>query len=572
MVFNLKLSTRSPKKEGEKDHLNKYFIPYIPLILLIIIVSVISYYRLLIQIDIGPLSDTCDFLLNALYFSGQGVGYYDWTRPVFFPFLISMVFKLGFVSATAAYVVDLLIYIFGLIGFYLLLNLHFNKIESFFGGLLYATFPNIILMSGLGFSDFTCGAFIIWAFYFLVLAVKKNSKFFILFFLFWTMAFLARFNAALIIFPVVLYIFMNRQEIKSLKCIGWGILASFLLIIPVLWFYQIEFGNILFPFMDTFGATSRTFSPDYHPYNPDPLFYVKGFFSYTGFQSFLITFLIGIGLAIYSLIRVKNKPEIKNKFMSIVNREKRNLKFKLLVFTVLTLIFIGTFGQVHYMASEVMFLAVGLVFFTLIKELRNIDLHLLVFAWFMAFFIFNSVYVIKSSRYFILMAPGVAYLLLLGLTTVFSKLTVKLKGGNLIFPAFALILTLLILLSTASLLPSIEDGFQGTKVTNEQIALASEWFTSYEPDYKNKVIYSDLWPYLAWHLKTDVKIMFTFKNNQAYLGGVKDNTTFTPQDNLASNNYLVENNADYYFSSNEINLTSYKPIKQFGSLVIYERA
>jgi len=169
----LKLSTRSPKKEGEKDHLNKYFIPYIPLILLIIIVSVISYYRLLIQIDIGPLSDTCDFLLNALYFSGQGVGYYDWTRPVFFPFLISMVFKLGFVSATAAYVVDLLIYIFGLIGFYLLLNLHFNKIESFFGGLLYATFPNIILMSGLGFSDFTCGAFIIWAFYFLVLAVKK---------------------------------------------------------------------------------------------------------------------------------------------------------------------------------------------------------------------------------------------------------------------------------------------------------------------------------------------------------------------------------------------------------------
>jgi len=129
----------------------------------------------------------------------------------------------------------------------------------------------------------------------------------------------------------------------------------------------------------------------------------------------------------------------------------------------------------------------------------------------------------------------------------------------------------LILLSTASLLPSIEDRFQGIKVTNEKIALASEWFINYEPDYKNKVIYSNLWPYLAWHLKTDVKIMFTFKNNQAYLGGVKDNTTFTQQDNLASNNYLVDNNADYYFSSDAINLTSYKPIKQFGSVTIYER-
>lgn len=560
-------------KENGETYLNKCFVPYLPLILLIIIVGVISYYRLLIQIDIGPISDTCDFLLNALYFSGQGVGYYDWTRPVFFPLLIAIVFKLGFVSATAAYVVDILIYIFGLIGFYLLLSLHFNKIESFFGGLLYATFPIIILLSGLGFSDFTCGAFVIWAFYFLVLAVKKNSKFFILFFLFWTMAFLTRFNAALIIFPVVLYIFMNKQEIKNHKYIGWGILASFLLIIPVLWFYQIKFGNILFPFMDTFGATSRTFSPEYHPYNVDPLFYIKGFFSYTGFESFIITFLIIIGIAVYTIIRVKNQSDIKNKLLSIVSKEDMNLKFKLLIFAVLTLIFIVTFGQVHYMVSEVIFLAVGLVFFTLINELniKNIDLHILVFSWFMAFFIFNSVYVIKSSRYFILMAPGVAYLLLLGLRTVFNELTVKLKKGNLIFPVFALILTVFILLSTASLLPSIEDRFQGIKVTNEKIAIASEWFINYEPDYKNKVIYSNLWPYLAWHLKTDVKIMFTFKNNQAYLGGVKDNTTFTQQDNLASNNYLVDNNADYYFSSDAINLTSYKPIKQFGSVIIYER-
>lgn len=560
-------------KENGETYLNKCFVPYLPLILLIIIVGVISYYRLLIQIDIGPISDTCDFLLNALYFSGQGVGYYDWTRPVFFPLLIAIVFKLGFVSATAAYVVDILIYIFGLIGFYLLLSLHFNKIESFFGGLLYATFPIIILLSGLGFSDFTCGAFVIWAFYFLVLAVKKNSKFFILFFLFWTMAFLTRFNAALIIFPVVLYIFMNKQEIKNHKYIGWGILASFLLIIPVLWFYQIKFGNILFPFMDTFGATSRTFSPEYHPYNVDPSFYIKGFFSYTGFESFIITFLIIIGIAVYTIIRVKNQSDIKNKLLSIVSKEDMNLKFKLLIFAVLTLIFIVTFGQVHYMVSEVIFLAVGLVFFTLINELniKNIDLHILVFSWFMAFFIFNSVYVIKSSRYFILMAPGVAYLLLLGLRTVFNELTVKLKKGNLIFPVFALILTVFILLSTASLLPSIEDRFQGIKVTNEKIALASEWFINYEPDYKNKVIYSNLWPYLAWHLKTDVKIMFTFKNNQAYLGGVKDNTTFTQQDNLASNNYLVDNNADYYFSSDAINLTSYKPIKQFGSVSIYER-
>ena len=65
-------------------------------------------------------------------------------------------------------------------------------------------------------------------------------------------------------------------------------------------------------------------------------------------------------------------------------------------------------------------------------------------------------------------------------------------------------------------------------------------------------------------------MMPIFKNNQTYAGGVK-NSTFTPEDSMAFNNFLVNNNADYYFCVQEINLTSYKPIKQFGSLIIYEK-
>ena len=44
---------------------------YIFLSILIIIVSIITYYRTLIQIDIGPISDSCDFLSNAYVFAGQ---------------------------------------------------------------------------------------------------------------------------------------------------------------------------------------------------------------------------------------------------------------------------------------------------------------------------------------------------------------------------------------------------------------------------------------------------------------------------------------------------------------------
>lgn len=526
------------------------------------------YYRVLIQIDIGPLSDACDFLLNGLYFSGHGVGYYDWTRPPFFPFLVSLVFRFGFISATTIFIIDGLFLIFGVIGFYLFLNLHFNKIESFLGGLLFATFPEIVILTGTGFSDFACCAFIIWAFYFLVLAVKKNPKYFILFFPIWMMAFLTRFNAALVVFPVALYLLMNKSEIKNYKDIGFGLIASFLFLIPVFIFYHEKFGNIIYPFVSTFGTTTTAVSSQNYHYDPNIYYFVEHFFTFTGFQTILIVFMIMVGLL---LIILKNKSEIKKRVIGW-NLKNKYYKFKLLIFTILLLLFILTFGQIQYMVSEVIFLAIGILFFTLIKNLKikDMDLHLLVFLWFMTFFIFNSMYVIKSVRYFVLMAPAVAYFLLLGLRVFLSSLPMKFRSSNLTLPILSIILVVIILFSTVSIFPDIQEDNQEYKYTNERMALASQWFSNYEPDYKNKIIYSDGWPYLAWYLKTDVKIMPTFKDNQSYSYGVK-NLTFTQNDSLAFNDYLVKNNADYYFCVFNLNLTSYKPIKKFGNLIIYQR-
>ena len=101
---------------------------------------------------------------------------------------------------------------------------------------------------------------------------------------------------------------------------------------------------------------------------------------------------------------------------------------------------------------------------------------------------------------------------------------------------------------------------------------ASSWFISYDPSYKNKVIYSDLWPYFGWYLKTDVKPIPIFKDNQKFYDNVKD-PNFTAEDNAAFNNELQNINADYYLCSwQEVNLTSYTLIKRVGTLAIYERA
>ncbi|MGO9387519.1 MAG: glycosyltransferase family 39 protein [Methanobacterium sp.] len=561
---------KSDNKTKKKHYLNKFFIPYIPFIILITIISIITYYRVLIQIDIGPLSDSCDFLSNALVLAGHGFGYYDWTRPPFFSFIISIFFRLGFVSTSTIFIVDGLTFILGVIGFYLFLKLRFNNIESFLGGLLFATFPTVLTFLGVGFSDLTSVTFSIWALYFLVLAVKKDSKFFLMVFPLLIMAFLTRYNTALLIIPIILYILINKDEIKNFKNILIGIFASILLLIPFLTFFYEKFGNILYPFISTVSTTISYSSPEGYYYDPNLLYYIERFPIHTGFEGLLILFIILLMFVIYLIITFKSN--YKKKLSSEWNIEKTGTKLKLLLFLFLTIIFIGTFGQITYMITEVIFFGMILLFYDLTKhfKIKSMDIYLLVFAWYMVFFIFNSIYVIKTDRYFVLMAPAVAFFLVLGLSELSNRLPFKFKKKNITFPLLAVIITVIILLSTMMFLPIIKEQSDDYKVSNEQVTLISEWFTTYDPNYRNEIIYSDLWPYFAWSLKTNVRIMPIFYNNQSYIGGIK-NSTFSPQDSIVFNNFLVNNNADYYFCVQKINLTSYKPIKQFGNLIIYKK-
>ncbi len=494
------------------------------------------------------------------------------TRPPFFPFIISIFFRLGFVSTATIFIVDGLTFIFGVIGFYLFLKLRFNNIESFLGGLLFATFPTVLSVLSVGFSDLTSVSFTIWALYFLVLAVKKDSKFFILVFPLVMMAFLARYNTALIIFPIMLYILINKDKIRDFKSILIGILLSILVAVPVFIFFYEKYGNILYPFISTFGATVTSSSSVYYSYNPNLLYFVENFPIHTGFEGLLILFIILVGFVIYLFLRLKSKSIDKKKLFVRWDVKKTSSKLKLLLLFVLTLIFIGTFGQVNYLITEFVFFGLALLLYDLTKyfNIKFMDMYLLVFAWYMVFFIFSSIFVIKVDRYFVLMAPAVAFFLVLGLSEISNRLPFKFKKKNITFPILAIILTVMILLSTAAFLPLIEKENNSYKVSNEQVTLISEWFITYDPNYKNEIIYSDLWPYFAWSLKTNVRIMPTFYNNQSYIDGIR-NITFSPQDSIAFNNFLVNNNADYYFCVQQINLTSYKPIKQFGTLIIYKR-
>ena len=460
-----------------------------------------------------------------------------------------------------------------LVGLFLLLKIRFNDLESFLGALLYATFPIVLTILSVGFSDLASVSFSIWAFYFLILAVKKDSRFFYLAFPFFMIAFLTRYNNALLIFPMFLYILMNKEKV-NFKSILIGITASIIIIVPVLIFFYEKFGNIIYPFIN-FGTTSSSISisSESASYDSNIFFFVQKFPAFIGPQGITILLIIVLGVVLYLFYRFVRKIPFKKNLLEKLGLKSKAKQIKLILFAILIILFLGSFGTTYYMISEIIFFAIAYLLYDITRnlKLRNIDLHILFLAWFMTFFIFHSIFIIKDNRYFVLMAPPVAYFMIFGLREVSNLIKLKIKNKKVVFPILAIFLTIIMLISSSSQIPFILDVNNDNVVANENIQTACQWFESYDPDYKSENIYSDIWPNFSWYLKTNVKPVPIFKDNQTFPNGVK-NPTFNQEDSNAYNRYLESNNADYYFSVRQgLNLTSYTPIKEFGYVTIYKK-
>ena len=86
-------------------------------------------------------------------------------------------------------------------------------------------FQITLLILGFGFSDLGSISFSIWAIYLFILAVKNDSNFFYLAFPFAMFAFLTRYNYALLIIPIIIYLLINNDKINFKNIFG-GIFAA----------------------------------------------------------------------------------------------------------------------------------------------------------------------------------------------------------------------------------------------------------------------------------------------------------------------------------------------------------
>lgn len=520
----------------------------------------------------GPSWDAMDFLINSLEFAGQGVGYADLTRPPLVSFMASLLIRMGIGFEVALYAFTGFMYVFSVLGLYLFLRLRLNPYKSFFGCILFASFPLILNLVANGMGDLSSVAFSIWAMYFLVLAIQKNSKYFYLVFIMVMFAFLSRFPAALIMFPIVLYLLINIEK-WNYRDLVIGLLISMIPLLPVLIFFYGTFSDPFYPFVYFLNQTNGYFITDHFSAYPDHLFYLKNLGSFGGASvGMLIIILAGAIVYFIRTIRTLTKQKYEG-FNHLIYNKKR-----LIGISVIGLfLFIFTFGKIPYLISEIIFLTWTYVLYLLLKDrkLRYLDFNLLILSWFMAFFIFHSIHLVKVERYYATMAPAFTYFLILGLDHISNIFGIKIKNNiNLTYYVISTFLIIIMLLSTISYFsqPYNQSPEEISSYTIHVLQASSSWLMGHDPSYQNKVIYADIyWPYFSLYLKTNVRPMPVFRDNKAYNYELK-NYIIGPEENNMYNKELEKNNVDYYFSRrNGLNLTGYTAICNISSITLYEK-
>jgi 4-amino-4-deoxy-L-arabinose transferase-like glycosyltransferase len=542
----------------------------------------------MILLKVGLQWDSFDFLADAYYFAGIGFGYVDFYRPPVLPFITSIPVRLGLDSEIVISIVDGVLFIMGVLGLYQLLKLRFSNINSFIGVLFYISFPVVLLWLGVGYTDLASLSLSIWAIYFMILALKQDSKFFILCWPILTLAFLTRFSAALFIFPILFYLLVNRNKIKIFEFII-GIILSFIIIIPYLIFITFALGDPTNVFLNFYNNSASISGLSGFAHNMDPTFYFKNALYSLVNLNLLEVSLLPLNLAflivtagvlctiLMGLILSLNKLRIlwsKIDFQIPKNR--------LILSIIFLIIFIITLGRLNYLISDFILLILILIIYDLVKGYKcsNLDLDVLWGMWIASFLIFLSFYPVKVIRYLIVITPAIAYFITMG----WSQFHLRLKGRYL--PSLSnLALILILLISITTFMYQLEyepisrgDNFniiasnhffvfettsQPTSgllyqetYNTQDIKNTTLWLQSYDPNYQTKTIYADyFWPIFSWNLKKGV-------------GGL------TTRDKDL-NTELINNNVDYYYAFRYYNLTNYGQVMEFktnfGNIVLYKR-
>ncbi len=533
------------------------------LVLVVLVATVLVAFKVAVQVHVGPGWDSYAFLANAAEFAGRSVGYAEPHRPPVVSFLTSLVFRVGPMHESVLQILDGVLTILGVAGFYLLFRKRFSKIPSAVGALAFLAVQPLWNYLGMGYTDFAAVGLSAWALLLCINATERDARWYLAAIPMLLVAALTRYTALLFVFVAAVWILLRWRPFRQAGRIALGTLLAAVVYVPAGVYYAQRFGDALFPFVVSLGfAEGSTASA----VGTDGAVEAAGTWYLENAHAFLspegLGIIAAIVLVVAALGLVSRLMETPRGLMPAASR------FAIAILGVAPAVVAQLYGGMIVRQVTIP-VAVFAVWRALAPregesppETRTLPgpaLDAAMLTWLLVFLDFHSGQVVQVPRYFITMAPALIYFTLLGwqswMVTAKQRLSNRETGtavprafhpSALAWAALAAWIALAVGLTVWNT-PVEQDQYVAGAKRSADALLARE------EDPGELVIYSDLWPLTSWYVGSTASPMPFFEEDAAFA------------------HELEKYAADYFATIRARRFDGFEDVSDSGSVVLLQR-
>lgn len=465
-------------------------------VLMIIYTGILLYSQSIRSISYW---DIFVYLQNAMLFSGNNIGSQLSVPPVL-SLLTSVPFKLGFISETSLFVVSGILFIFLIIGMYLLFNERFDCEISLLASLIFSMLSLIVTWALTGATDVPALSFGVWALLFTIWGLNKDFKYYYPAFLFFILAFFTRFTEGFILIVMGYYLLINFEKFKkqlTVKNILPFVVYVLIIGLIICGVYLSFQGTI--PFISQFleVSSSSQVSSVNVGYELNPYYYLQNLPEYLTSFNASDSYFVSLSTSdnsptplsyAFILLVVIYLLKFLSKLVNYDICEVDNKNIKIAAIILLSIFTIISYTHLSYMITELLFIVILLLYYRWLPDKDN-QMDYIMLLWIGIYIIMHSYHPVKVDRYIIPILIPLTYF-------VTTSIQFILKDKKKVLIALLIILILMIPVN-ANYLSSITHENQHT----HEEKVAAEWLGQYDPNYKSYNISSDRGVVFSWYLK-----------------------------------------------------------------------
>ncbi len=509
-------------------------------LILVFAFSIFTMYEMIEFYLAGGLyqPDKAIYLIDALKFAG--LDYYNVCLPgdVYYTpvicFLTSLLFRLGFVNEFSLYFVTSIFGLFAELGLYILLRYRFNSTLSFTGAILFASLPLVLWNIGGGLIDMPSIAVSIWIIIFMVLAVNKNPKYYLIIFPLFVFGFFTRYTGGFILPVIIIYYIISKDILSKLadfssnQLIGYlksdemkyiliSLSLGLILALIICYFILSNGGELTFFQMTSNTIDGTKFNPLASDANNSRLYYLKNILTVLFFEehyfydilAYMATAIMGIGV----LLKIKhNFNSIKNYGLNCVNKNLQKGLYLVFVLSIFGVIAGFAFLRNHIVSNSCLLIAMIILYYIIAddnEDNTHLKFTILNLSWLGITFIFASLYNIKVSRYFIPVLPSLVYFFIWALEEIvyswkgiMEKSDVKFNNQNYYKIAVNIIPIILVLALIATTCLYIVPLSEIRENHDTALINVTDYIVANDPDYHSKEIiaYPSHFMIIKWYI------------------------------------------------------------------------